>query len=1154
MITIPFSILLSSKSNILPLPTIQEHQKFCQKFLKAHQSFGKYKNNSKSKLAFVNENVFLIHQKEQNQQDVLNWFDSLTIEQKMKICSIKNKWFANIITQLFNIYYKVGNCVYKPISEMALLFAEQRKYLQKEEINYLSQKLNDIFSSSNYKFNIANNLDKNSNKNESSEEEKYIFDEMNIYDNFFLMQEVLDDNYIKSDKREIEKKFIEKIRIFCTDNDLYDTITFSKEFLTNIDQMKYFLSNFSGDNYFRDWLLPIKANNVYNFVLPLWMHNYQGLNICQIIMGFFEQKILLNYEYYYYTKKIYEFSNDAQIWEIYKENEKLEKYINNTLKNNEQIFNLEEIKNIVDNLRANENFHKKIKLSKEIFERIFSNKLYYSGKEININDEFAEEIYNYLNNESHSISNTIDLITFIKFYDIINYRDDVFLNLRKKLVDLQCNQVLDELQSDGFLCNKKTNKKHKKKKKKLNAADNVIKKEDQKIETPKSVIKDKKPKFDFKLLKECECEYNMTSTINMIQENDINIYINPDGKNNNNICILETKKENSQSKNKEKIKVEENKIKEKKEKNKEEGNKLKEEEKIIEDEKINEESKKNEKQSKNKEFFLYPIAQKKKKNNNNSINEINTKKESNKCKKHLEEDQKEINNNSINFVQERKNIVQINPSKRKKFKYQQPFETSSINFEMCRKTPPIDNSYPYYFSFPRIKKPFTSLKEGSTMFSLAATKKDNFKTKNKNNKKNNNKSTNKNNNCNLNNKDWNYPKYNCDNNNNYFLYHFFNNYVPSEKFFESMNKEINNYCSITNINKTNLSPIFEKYLEKIENIIQNGLQNNYEIKFGHYGSYFTDLSIEGSDLDILIYYKSKNEFQDFYKDIIELLTIHKNEFDFINPILTASVPIIKLQIDISEEIKDLKMKNMFYFESNEISKINIDLSISQDEKDYQRSHDIVSYINQSVEEYPQIKSIILILKRFFKQMKMNKSFTGGLSSFSLYLLALCFCKYNIQCESVAKLLYFFMENFSYFDYANFGINVEDENYFYSLDQNNNNNENDADNFSETDTTSTDFELMNKKDEIYIIDPLTKLNVAKSSFKVDEIRYTFNTGFDLLRMEGWRYDCANFTNKNNDGAIYDSMDELYEDESSDFAIIKKLFGIKSNRNYCDFFSN
>ena len=638
----------------------------------------------------------------------------------------------------------------------------------------------------------------------------------------------------------------------------------------------------------------------------------------------------------------------------------------------------------------------------------------------------------------------------------------------------------------------------------------------------------------------------MTSSINMIQENDINIYINPDGKNNNNICILESKKESS--KNKEKIKVEEKKVKEKEEKIKNEEHKIKVEEEKIKDKNLNLEQKNKEKQSKNKEFFLYPIAQKKKKNNNNSINEFNSKKELIKCKKLLEEDQKEVNNNSINFVQERKNIVQINPSKRKKIKFQQPFETSSINFEMCRKAPPIDNSYHYYFSFPRIKKPFTSLKEGSTMFSLEPTKRNNYKAKNNNNKKNNK--------CNLNNKKshWNYPKYDCNNNNDYFLFHFFNNYIPSEKFFESLNKEINNYCTVTNINKTNLSVIFEKYLDKIEKIIKHGLQNDYEINFGHYGSYFTGLSIEGSDLDILVYYKPKNEFQDFYRDIIELLTLHKNEFEFINPILTASVPVIKLQIDISDEIKDLKMKNMFYFENSEISKINIDLSISQEEKDYQRSHDIVSYINQSLEEYPQIKSVLLILKRYFKQMKMNRSFTGGLSSFSLYLLALCFCKYNIQCESVAKLLYFFMENFSYFDYANFGINVEDENYFYSLDQNNNNNENDIDNFSETDTNSTDLELMNKKDEIYIIDPLTKLNVAKSSFKVDEIRYTFNTGFDLLRMEGWKYDYANFTNKNNDGPIFDSMDELYEDENSDFSIIKKLFGLKSNRNYFDFFSN
>ena len=63
MASIPYSILLSQKQNVLPISAIQEHQQFCKKFLKAHQTFEKYKNNSKSKLAFVNDYVLLFNQK-----------------------------------------------------------------------------------------------------------------------------------------------------------------------------------------------------------------------------------------------------------------------------------------------------------------------------------------------------------------------------------------------------------------------------------------------------------------------------------------------------------------------------------------------------------------------------------------------------------------------------------------------------------------------------------------------------------------------------------------------------------------------------------------------------------------------------------------------------------------------------------------------------------------------------------------------------------------------------------------------------------------------------------------------------------------------------------------------------------------------------------
>ena len=39
----------------------------------------------------------------------------------------------------------------------------------------------------------------------------------------------------------------------------------------------------------------------------------------------------------------------------------------------------------------------------------------------------------------------------------------------------------------------------------------------------------------------------------------------------------------------------------------------------------------------------------------------------------------------------------------------------------------------------------------------------------------------------------------------------------------------------------------------------------------------------------------------------------------------------------------------------------------------------------------------------------------------------------------------------------------------------------------------------------IVDPMTKNNVSKSSFKVDEIILTFSKAFNLKCYEGWYYD-------------------------------------------------
>ena len=377
----------------------------------------------------------------------------------------------------------------------------------------------------------------------------------------------------------------------------------------------------------------------------------------------------------------------------------------------------------------------------------------------------------------------------------------------------------------------------------------------------------------------------------------------------------------------------------------------------------------------------------------------------------------------------------------------------------------------------------------------------------------------------------------------------YTSYTPSEKFFESLTSEIKNYNTVTLNNISNLNPLKNKYLNFIKNLIKSELGSKYEIKYGHYGSYFTNLSIEGSDVDILIHYKNKSSENnpDFFKDIIFILNKHENKFESVQPILTASVPVIKLQICIKNEIKDLKLEHMGYLEGYwEFDKLNFDLTFTQNEQEYLHSQQVVEYINKSLNTYPMITQLLLLLKRYFKIMKMNKSFHGGLSSYSLYLLIASFCKkFPSFIASRGKALFSFLGIFSFFEFDKLGIDIENPDIFYSL-----NNSMNINNYNSND----DINITAK--EINIKDPLTKLNVAKSAFKVNEIQTTFRTAYDFLRTEGCYYDYAVFVYKT--GYDNDSFKQIKNNydifDTSDFKIIKKMFTLNKKRFFCDFFAN
>ena len=139
---------------------------------------------------------------------------------------------------------------------------------------------------------------------------------------------------------------------------------------------------------------------------------------------------------------------------------------------------------------------------------------------------------------------------------------------------------------------------------------------------------------------------------------------------------------------------------------------------------------------------------------------------------------------------------------------------------------------------------------------------------------------------------------------------------------------------------------------------------------------------------------------------------------------------------------------------------------------------MVDYIKECTLLYPQIYDIIYIMKRFLFNRKLNKSYQGGISSYSLFLMTLAFIKsyknnYDIPIGSLFLEYLYFYSNFNYYNTL-IQPSKEDNNIFENIAENN-----------------------LQKYNLNIIDPITGLNVAKSTFKIDQIQTAFREGFDKI---------------------------------------------------------
>ena len=337
--------------------------------------------------------------------------------------------------------------------------------------------------------------------------------------------------------------------------------------------------------------------------------------------------------------------------------------------------------------------------------------------------------------------------------------------------------------------------------------------------------------------------------------------------------------------------------------------------------------------------------------------------------------------------------------------------------------------------------------------------------------------------------------------NNNQMINSYNNFVP--KNIMEFGKEIIDNTMKVNNNKKLLQQIREKYIKKVYENINIILRNSkVEFQCSFYGSSVSGLSIENSDIDIMVKLRKDYKEKEYINNTMNILVenLKKSELNYIKnilPISSASVPVIKLACDLSKEPSFLNEINSLIknndIDYNDISKLFFDITFFETENELEKipSELMLDYIKDCTLLYPQIFDIVYIMKRFLFNTKLNKSYQGGISSYSLFLMTLAFIKsyknnYEIPIGSLFIEYLYFYSNFNFYNTL-IQPSKENNNIFEKIENNN-----------------------LQKYNMNIIDPITGLNVAKSTFKIEHIQNAFRKGFDNISSSIFE---MNFNNLN-----------------------------------------
>ena len=1106
-------------------PILFNNNKFPSLFNQSHSeissSLYSYQNLCKKLLKFENKDPNF-------DLNIISWLKSLSISQLFKYFSFKNYFIVDILHEMVLINNSKPYIKFKftpgPLREN--ISEEKEPQDTKPIINFLNflffEKESPKFSDY---FNIVDSdivmLTRGRSEGEQRRQE--------LVDN---IRYVTLNSGIKNYKEDENNSFSEYNNV----------ITLSYTYLKDIDKIINTFQIISDKSCFKNpieiesqtYIIEEHGNtlnkNYYNFKMPKWLK--KEFTFSELLCAYFEQCIIINYMYYKMYKEEISLLYYDKFDELIDNNKKLIEFIKNS---GDKKFE------IIRNLHPDE--IKKTITDNPLIKKIICEK---QSKDSDIRNSY---IGNYSYFKKHTIKTTVNsclttlekifirgelefvlFLNFIKDNIVFTTEDFAIKGIADIINNYWKNKLAEDLLQDinnnnnNDESNKKKKRKKKKKKKKTdkneeNENDNKINEEKDDINEGKNnKINDKN--INEEIINDNNNNNEQKSKEDKEQDKEKEILI--DNKQN----INETKKENKDNEENtneiNKTQKEENNIITENiilENEETFENKINNKENNMENINNKSETEKSNKKKKEKDFFLFPTTkegnkkkktkQKNKKNSllnnyidddininielnldnntksNNFIDKIDLISDKATISTKEEEDKKfeEENKNIIIIENEtnndpEKNSKDVTQTKEKYTKNKSEYEFSSSSSKQKNK----------FNMGIKIKK---LIKDNSNLIIPK-----NFHPQNQNynlNLSKNNSEQNKNNFL----IGSNYPRFTSFNfhskkkrtyRNNHFIYNN-NNYIPNN--IVQLSQEIIDNTIKVNNNKKILQQIREKYIKKIYENINIILRNSkVEFQCAFYGSSISGLSIENSDVDIMVKLRKNSNEKNYINEIMNILVenLQKSDLKYIKnifPISSASVPVIKLNCDFSdtplffEELNSILIKNNnISINNNDINKLYFDITFFLTENELEKipSELMIDYIKECTLNYPQIFDIVYIMKRFLFNKKLNKSYQGGISSYSLFLMTLAFIKlyennYDIPIGSLFIEYLYFYSNFNFYNTL---IQPSKENNIFENIENN-----------------------LQKCSLNIIDPITELNVAKSTFKIDQVQNAFREGFDNI---------------------------------------------------------